>query len=237
MLCVVSAEAVLLWLAAVEGLVLMYLALAVVVSVHLLDLIGIRREHEKEETLVLAKHILPAYESRGMLSAAVRSIDDLKRGALIRRSANLCMLGGTENRSNGDTAELETIIGQNIAKGRSMKEELRLFCKRLESELEDENAKTSLVGGMRSLTYAGAAFFVPLLGGVSSGILGYLHMQGHAAYSFKVIVWLYSLLILALTSLFGSPGSGILLRAYRTMPYVVLATLTLTASSLLLTNI
>ena len=236
MFLIVALEAILLG-AASAGLFADFLwtALALLASSHAYIMRKEGKADERENTLALAKGLL-AMQNDGISMAHAAHRSESTEGRPLRQMVQGLRLGGIRIRKMGSMEELAAIAERAVAKGRHMNEELGLFCSRLSREIEEENARTSLIGGMRSLSYAGIAFFVPLLGGISSSILGYVGLKG-ASEGFRAVIWLYTMLLLGITSLFESPGKGILARAYRTMPLAVAATAALVASSALLSNI
>ena len=214
------------------GAYYLYIPEVALLAVHIYTML--RKSHnEKKDSLLLSRAIL----SRKI--SPILALGDLKQGSEVSRKLYYMLkrqrLGETKAMpDSGDTCpysrELLNLISTGLNSGKSIKKNLELLAERFEYELKLENRFNSKIGGMRTLTYTGLAFFLPMFGGISSSILGAsLGLAGGYPVffekSFLACIGVYTALALFISSSFSKPGSGLIDRVYSTMPPVVFSSL------------
>ena len=205
----------------------------------------LRKSHnEKKDTLLLSRAIL----SRKM--SQTPALTGLNQGSEVSRKLDSMLKKQQLGELNATPDPVETgpysreflnLISTWLNSGKSIKKNLELLAERLEYELKLENRFNSKIGGMRALTYAGLAFFLPLFGGISSSILGTsLGLAGSSSVilerNFLACVGIYAALALFINSSFSKPGSGIIERIYSTMPPLVFSSLIMLSTSVYSTS-
>ncbi len=203
-------------LVAVVGLGLTPLALApCVAAAALLAALSKKAEAGDEEVLLFVRELLRRRKEglgRALSGAASRGYSF---SAGIRRMLARQRLGAEPSGPRGSAgdrslAELERMAAAALASGASLVNGLERFERRLDGEVRKRNRARSKVGGMQYITYLGAAFFLPLFGGISSTILtastSMLGLGAPAiAHGFLVAIGAYILAVLAIDSFFTKP--------------------------------
>lgn len=201
-------------------------------AAHIYTMLG-KSINEKKDSLLLAKAILSRKPGPTFALGDLKQDSEVSRklGSMLKRQ----LLGEIEAvpdpRKPGRYArELLNLISTGLNSGKSMKKNLELLADRLEHELKLENRFNSKIGGMRTLTYVGLAFFLPMFGGISSSILGTsLNLAGGSPAAFEqdflACIGIYIAFALFIGSSFSKPGAGAIERAYSVMPPVLLSCL------------
>lgn len=134
-----------------------------------------------------------------------------------------------EKRSgNRHADELMELVALSLNTGADIRKALELFSSRLEHEIGVGNRLNAKTGGMKTLTYAGLVFFLPLFGGISSGILGTSLGSLNAGsllfqQRFLAIMAAYTTMLLYISVAFGSPESEASENLYSMMPLAVVS--------------
>ncbi len=142
---------------------------------------------------------------------------------------------GEMDSGQGRENELKGILASHLNTGKSIHQSLALLSKRLDNEIRTEEKFSSKANGLKSLTYMGLSFFLPLFAGISSGILQTsLGFIGNSAsgmqQGFLCVVSGYICITLYLSSFFSNPrGSaaehmGYLLPSFSISAFIMLAT-------------
>ena len=136
---------------------------------------------------------------------------------------------GEMDSGHGGAGELHDILASHLDTGKSIQQPLALLSKRLDAEIRAEEIFSSKANGLKSLTYMGLSFFLPLFAGISSGILGTsLGFIGDSAFGmqqgFLCVVLGYICIALYLSAVFSNPRESILEHIGSVLPSFSLST-------------
>ncbi len=168
-----------------------------------LALRALRRNEGTVRIMAYASALSERYASTGNMAHSIeganRQVGDHALALLHRRY----LLGdcSCDAARDGRASGLYQIIAFALRTGRKVSQGLAEFRKRAGREAEVANVMRSKTGAMRSVTYAGLAFFLPLFGGVTSNVLASLYYaSGIATEQFLYSVLAYIALALFITS-------------------------------------
>ncbi len=119
--------------------------------------------------------------------------------------------------------ELLNIVNFGLISGRNVCKSLELFVDQIKREINSKNMIRETAGNALLMTYVGVSIFVPLFGGVSSGILSNLGING-LQNRFLFVVETYIVMMLGITVCFEDRLNGIKQKACIVMPLTVVST-------------
>lgn len=191
-----------------------------------------RKAHASDEQVAeAAKSIESHYRKRGSLLLALHCSGSGPVNTKINENGRRLMLGERElaaDSGNRNLDELFRIVSFGVQKGKSITRNLEAFRRRIDTEIASRNRLKSKVGGMQTLSYMGMVLFLPLFGGISTGIIGTsLGIVGVNAFAiqhgFTVLIEAYVFIMLLITTAFRKPGAGLLQNLAITLPMLLVA--------------
>ncbi|MCL5428134.1 MAG: hypothetical protein M1321_03050 [Candidatus Marsarchaeota archaeon] len=221
-------------LGAVEGGVLAgYLALrapllvGALPAIALIHLVLRRRTagHVSDWLATYARALSVRYAETGLMAHSVESTNARMDPRGFAEMHRRHMLGdSTDEHGAGGADGLRGIISFAMRTGRKVSASLEGFRKGIINEAETANLVRSKAGAMKSVTYAGLLFFLPLFGGISSNVMASLYPAAASAMpAFSLSILAYVALALLITSYAYDAASGIVERITGAMPLLSLS--------------